>query len=163
MRKSALIVSLGLCGIAGAADLRVGFVGADTSHAIAFTEILNDPAARGHVSGARVVAAYKGGSHDIEKSYTRVDKFAEQLTSRWGVEIVDNIPALCAKVDVVMIESVDGRAHLQQAKQVIAAHKPFYVDKPLAASFEDALAIAKAAKEAGVPWFTSSSLRFSAL
>jgi hypothetical protein len=163
MRKSALIVSLGLCGIAGAADLRVGFVGADTSHVIAFTEILNDPAARGHVSGARVVAAYKGGSPDIEKSYTRVDKFAEQLTSRWGVEIVDNIPALCAKVDVVMIESVDGRAHLQQAKQVIAAHKPFYVDKPLAASFDDALAIAKAAKEAGVPWFTSSSLRFSAL
>jgi len=160
--KRILSVWLALAG-ARAADLRVGYVGIDTSHAIAFTEIMNDTSARGHVSGARVVAAYKGGSPDIEKSYTRIDKFAEQLVARWNIEIVDDIPSLCAKVDAVMIESVDGRAHFEQAKQVIAAGKPFFVDKPLAATFEDALKIARAAKQAGVPWFSSSSLRFSAL
>jgi hypothetical protein len=150
-----------LSGAGHAATLRVGFVGTDTSHVIAFAEIMNDQTARGHVEGARVVAAYKGGSPDIEKSYGRVDKFAEQLASRWGVEIVADIPELCSKVDAVMIESVDGRAHLEQARQVIAAHKPLYIDKPLAATFEDAIAIAKLAKNAGVPWFSSSSLRFS--
>lgn len=150
-------------GLLRAADLRIGFVGADTSHAIAFAEIWNDSNARGHVAGARVVAAYKGGSPDIEKSVTRVDKFAAQLAARWNTEIVPDIATLCAKVDAVMIESVDGRAHLLQARQVIAARKPFFVDKPLAASYDDALSIAKEARAAGVPWFSSSSLRFSAL
>ena len=150
-------------GLIRAADLRIGFVGADTSHAIAFTEILNDSNARGHVAGARVVAAYKGGSPDIEKSFTRGEKFAEQLAARWNIEIVPDIATLCAKVDAVMIESVDGRAHLRQAQEVIAARKPFFVDKPLAASYDDALQIAKEARQASVPWFSSSSLRFSAL
>lgn len=62
-----------------AADIRLGIVGTDTSHVIAFTQMLNDPAAKGHISGARVVAAYKGGSPDVESSRTRVDKFEAQL------------------------------------------------------------------------------------
>jgi len=162
MRGFLLLIPLA-AGAVRAADLRIGFVGADSSHAIAFTEMINDANARGHIPGARVAAAYKGGSPDIEKSYTRIDKFAEQLTSRWNIEFVADIPALCAKVDAVMIESVDGRAHLRQVQQVIAAKKPFFVDKPLADSYEDALEIAKEARQAGVPWFSSSSLRFSAL
>ena len=51
-----------------AADLRIGMIGLDTSHATAFTEILNNPAAKDHVAGARVVAAFKGGSPDIDSS-----------------------------------------------------------------------------------------------
>jgi hypothetical protein len=50
--------------------------------------------------------------------------------------------------------------HLNQARQVIAAKKPMFIDKPLAATLEDAREIARLAKEAGVPWFSSSSLRF---
>jgi predicted dehydrogenase len=64
-------------------------------------------------------------------------------------------------VDAVLIESVDGRAHLEQAKAVIAAGKPMFIDKPLASTLEDAREIARLAKEAGVPWFSSSSLRFN--
>ena len=52
------------------------------------------------------------------------------------------------------------RPHLEQAKPVIAAHKPLFIDKPLAATLEDAREIARLAKAAGVPWFSSSSLRF---
>jgi predicted dehydrogenase len=137
------------------ADLRIGIVGTDTSHVTAFAKTLNVPG-----SGARIVAAYKGGSPDVESSRTRVDKFAEELQSKYGVEMVPDIPSLVAKVDAVLLESVDGRVHLQQAKQVIAGKKPVFIDKPLAASLDDARAIAKAAKEAGVPWFSSSSLRF---
>lgn len=153
------LMPLALCG----ADLRVGIVGTDSSHSTAFTEILNDPSAHGHVPGARVVAVYKTGSPDIEKSAAHMEKYAQELTSKWGLETVADIPALCSKVDAIMVLTVDGRAHLGQAKQVFACHKPVYIDKPLAATFEDAAAIAKAAKEAGASWFTSSSLRFSAL
>ena len=76
------------------------------------------------------------------------------------MEFAGDIPALCRKVDAVLLESVDGRVHLEQAKAVFAAHKPVFIDKPLAATLEDAREIARLAKAAGVPWFSSSSYRF---
>jgi hypothetical protein len=154
-----LVLLLALVGTANA-QLRLGIIGTDTSHVIAFTKILNDPMSPDHVPGARVVAAYKGGSKDLESSYSRVDKFAAELRNTWKVEFVNDIPSLCRKVDAVLLESVDGRVHLEQVKPVIAAGKPVFIDKPLAATLEDAREIASLAKEAGVPWFSSSSLRF---
>src|SRR5581483_7057043 len=137
-----------------------GIVGTDVSHVIHFTRIMNNASDPEHVPGARVVAAFKGGSPDIVSSRTRVDNYAQELNKVYGIEIVPDIPALCSKVDVVLLESGDGRVHLAQAKQVIAARKPVFIDKPLAATLEDARAIASLAKEAGVPWFSSSGLRF---
>ena len=107
-----------------AADIRIGIIGTDTSHVPAFTKMLNDASDPAHIAGARVVAAYKGGSQDVESSRTRVDRYASEIATKYGVEIVPDIPALCAKVDAVLIESVDGRAHLAQARQVFAAKKP---------------------------------------
>jgi GFO/IDH/MocA oxidoreductase family protein len=160
--KSTLI--LFLFGVACAsAEIRLGIIGTDTSHVIAFTKILNDPNSPDYVPGARVVAAYKGGSADVESSYKRVDKFAEELKTKWKVEFFSDIPAMCRKVDGVLLESVDGRVHLEQVKPVIAAHKPVYIDKPVAATLDDACEIARLAKEAGVPWFSSSDLRFTDL
>ena len=144
-----------------AADLRLGIIGTDTSHVIAFTKAFNGGPGADHIEGARVVAAYKGGSPDVKASYTRVDKYAEELRTTWNIEFEPDIPALCKKVDGILLESVDGRAHLQQARQVIAAGKPLFIDKPLAATLEDAREIARLAKQAGVPWFSSSSLRWS--
>lgn len=150
-----IFIPLDVC----AADLRLGIVGTDTSHATAFTKILNDSSSPEHVSGARVVAAFKGGSKDLPDSYKRVDKFAEELRTRWKVEFVPDIRSLCAKVDGVMIESVDGRQHLDQVKQAAACGKPIWIDKPLASSLEDAREIARAAK-GRAPWFSGSALRY---
>jgi hypothetical protein len=156
---AALLV--GACLPGASAELRLGIIGTDTSHATAFTQLLNDPAVVDHVAGARVVAAYKGGSTDISQSYTRVEGFARDLQTKWGVEIVSDIPTLCGKVDAILLLSVDGRVHLEQAKLVLAAHKPMFIDKPLAATLEDAREIDRLAMAAGVPWFSSSSLRYS--
>jgi Oxidoreductase family, NAD-binding Rossmann fold len=157
--KSFVILFFGaLC---ASAEIRLGIIGTDTSHVIAFTKLLNDSSSPDYVPGARVVAAYKGGSTDIESSYQRVDKFAEELKTKWKVEFVSDIPGLCRKVDAVLLESVDGRLHLAQAKPVIAAHKPMFIDKPLAATLDDAREIARLAKEAGTPWFSASSVRFA--
>src|ERR1700694_1151782 len=120
------------------ADVRLGIIGTDTSHVIAFTRILNDQTSPDYIPGARVVAAYKGGSPDVESSSTRVDKCAEELKNKWKVEFTPDIPSLCRKVDGILLESVDGRVHLEQLKPVIAAHKPVFIDKPLAATLEDA-------------------------
>jgi hypothetical protein len=158
-----LLFSAALVMTLSAADLRLGIVGTDTSHSTAFTKLFNDPNAPNHLAGARVVAAYKGGSPDVESSRTRVDKFADELQSKYGVEIVQDIPTLCSKVDAVLLESVDGRVHLEQAKRIFAAKKPVFIDKPLASTLDDARQIAALARQAGVPWFSASSLRFGAL
>jgi predicted dehydrogenase len=132
----------------------------DTSHVIAFTELFNDPKNPNHILGARVIAGFKGGSPDIESSYSRVDGYPKRLKEEFGVEIVDTIEELCSRVDAVMLTSVDGRVHLEQVKPVFQAKKRVFIDKPLAGSLVDALKIAKLAKEHNVPWFSSSSYRF---
>jgi hypothetical protein len=155
-------MTIALC--ARSADLRVGVIGTDTSHVPAFAKYLNgDANAPDHIAGARLVAAYKGGSKDIEESASRVDGFAEDVRTKYGVEIVPDIATLLSKVDVVLLTSLDGRVHLEQAKPVIAAHKPLFIDKPLAATLDDAREIARLAKQAGTPWFSSSSLRFGSI
>lgn len=142
-------------------EIRVGIIGTDTSHATAFTAILNDPNHAQHIPGARVVAAYKGGSADIEESRSRVGKIAEELRAKYGVEIVPSIEVLLSKVDAVLLESVDGRTHLAQATPVIAAGKPLFIDKPLASTLDDAREIARLAKDHHVKWWSSSTLRYA--
>lgn len=162
MRAMRVIVLLLLSlAVASAQTIRVGIIGTDTSHAPAFTRILNDSSDPQHIPGAKVVAAFKGGSPDIESSRERIDRFTAELRDKWGVEIVDDIATLCSKVDVVLLESVDGRKHLPQVRTVFEAGKPVFIDKPLAASYADAKEIARLAKQHGVPWWSSSSLRYS--
>jgi predicted dehydrogenase len=144
-----------------ARTIRVGLIGLDTSHAGAFTQLLNDASRPDHVPGARVVAAFKGGSPDVVASATRVDKFTAELREKWKIEIVESIEALVERVDAVMLTSVDGRVHLAQARPVLAARKPLFVDKPFTAGVRDAIELARLAREAGTPVFSSSSLRFS--
>jgi predicted dehydrogenase len=112
------------------------------------------------VPGARVICAFKGGSPDIPSSANRIEGFTKQLQEQFGVEIVDSIPALCAKVDAVLLESVDGRPHLEQVRPVFAAKKRVFIDKPLAASLKDGREIARLSKESGTPFFSASSVRF---
>jgi len=139
------------------AVFRIGMMGLDTSHVIAFTRLINDPAKN---YGCKVVVGYRGGSPDIPDSANRLDKFTNQLRDEFGVEIVDSIEQLCSKVDGVLLESVDGRPHLEQVKPVIAAKKPVFIDKPMAGSLADVLEIFRLAKENNVPCWSSSSLRF---
>jgi len=140
---------------------RLGIIGTDTSHVTAFAKVLNDPKSPDHIPGAKIVAAFKGGSPDIESSAKRVDGYAKELNEKYHVEIVPTIGDLCGKVDAILLESVDGRKHLEQAKAAIKCGKPMFIDKPLASTLPDALAISKAAKAAGVKWFSSSSLRWA--
>lgn len=150
---------------AQADTIRVGIIGLDTSHAPAFTKAFNDPdavaeALRADLAGIKVVAAFPGGSKDVPDSANRVEGFTNQLRDM-NVEIVDSIDALLGKVDAVLLESVDGRPHLDQVRPVFKAGKRVFLDKPVAGTLADAIEIYRLSQESGVPCFSSSALRFS--
>ena len=157
------LIAIGFSGVVGAQEkkpMRAGIIGLDTSHVSAFTKLFNDSKAVGDIADVKIVAAFPGGSEDIASSRDRIEGFKKEL-SGLGVEMVDSIPALLEKVDVVLLESVDGRPHLEQARPVFKAGKPMFIVKPLAGSLADAIAIYELGKKYNVPWFSSSALRFS--
>ncbi len=139
--------------------LRVGIIGLDTSHSTAFTRVLNDPSAGPEFGGYKIVAAYPQGSLDIKSSADRIPGYTEDV-KKLGVEIVNSIDELLERVDVVLLETNDGRRHLEQAVPVMKAGKRMFIDKPIAASLEDTIAIFELAKHFNLPLFSSSSLRY---
>jgi hypothetical protein len=138
---------------------RIGMIGLDTGHCVAFTKSLNDPLAGDKYDGYRVVAAVPEGTDLIEDWKKRIPEFTAEVKSH-GVEIVNSIPELLDRVDVVIITCIDGNKHLEQALPVLKAGKRLFIDKPFAASLSDAYAIVEAAKHYNVPMFSSSSLRY---
>ena len=155
-----LFMTYAFAALAVGENLRIGIIGLDTSHVVAFTKILNDPKATGPLAEAKVVGAFRGGSLDIPSSADRIDKFTKTLTEQYGLKLYPTIAELCKNVDAVMLESVDGRPHLRQAIPVIDAGLPLFIDKPMAGSLADAIFIFDYAMKKGVPIFSASSLRY---
>ena len=167
MRRALVVLVCSLLGVSPVAaqetastELRIGMIGLDTSHVPAFAKILNDENAKPPIAGARVVAAFPAGSPDFPASRDRVAGFTETIRGM-GIEIVGSIDELLPKVDAVLLMSVDGRVHLEQARPVLAAKKPVFIDKPAAAELAHVVAIYELAKRHGTPVFSSSSSRFS--
>jgi WD40 repeat protein len=139
--------------------LRAGIIGLDTSHCVAFAKTLNANPQKLEVAGVRMVAAYPKGSPDIKSSVERVPGYIEEMKKQ-DVEVVDSIDDLLTKVDIVFLETNDGRPHLEQYLPVARAGKPCFIDKPIAGSLSDAIAIFEVSKKYKSPVFSSSSLRF---
>ncbi|GAA5509976.1 Gfo/Idh/MocA family protein [Novipirellula caenicola] len=139
--------------------LSIGIIGLDTSHAIAFTKEFNQAPSQPELANCRVVAAYPYGSRDIESSTSRIPKYTEAIKAM-DVEIVDSIDVLLKKVDCVLLETNDGKPHLEQALAVFKAGKPVFIDKPVGSNLSEVVAIYRAAKKYDVPMFSSSSLRY---
>lgn len=141
-------------------DVRIGIIGLDTSHAIAFTKIINQREEGKPGTGFMVTHAYPQGSRDIESSVSRIPGYIEDI-KKLGVQITDSIGDLLDEVEVVLLETNDGRVHLEQAIEVFEAGKPVFIDKPIAASLDDTKMIFKEAAKHNVPVWSASSLRYS--
>jgi predicted dehydrogenase len=143
-----------------ASNLRIGMIGLDTSHVIAFAKLLNDPKNEHHVPGGKITVAFPGGSQDFPLSKNRVEGFTKDLRENFGVKIVDSPEAAAEQCDLLFIESVDGRVHREQFERTVKFKRPTFIDKPLTVNSADAEAIAKLAAEQGVPVMSCSSLRY---
>ncbi|WP_192350569.1 Gfo/Idh/MocA family protein [Algoriphagus sp. Y33] len=139
--------------------IRIGIIGLDTSHAVAFTKLFNATTPKKEFEGFSVVSAYPFGSRDIPSSAERIPGYSEAVRE-WGVTIANSIEELLEEVDVVLLETNDGTMHLEQARKVFKAKKPVFIDKPVAARYDDVKKIYEEATDQGIPIFSASSLRY---
>lgn len=143
------------------APRRIGLIGLDTSHVIAFTQLLHDQSHPYHLSGWRVTDAWPGGTPDWPISIDRVPGFREQLETEHGVTMHDSPAQVAEAVDLVLVTAVDGRVHRDLAEQVIPVGRPVFIDKPFATTLDDARAIVDLADRQGVALMSCSALRYA--
>lgn len=137
---------------------KIGIIGLDSMHAVALTKSIN----LGQLAESEcfeVIAAYPKGSKNLPYRIEKVPLYTQQI-KELGVEVILSIDSLLEKVDFVILTSNDGHVHLEQALMVMRAGKPIFIDKPLAGTWHDSLAIVEAAEKYAIPIFSSSSLRF---
>ncbi|MFV0416693.1 MAG: Gfo/Idh/MocA family protein [Chthoniobacterales bacterium] len=141
--------------------LRIGMAGLDTTHVSAFAKLLHNASDENHVPGARITAAFPGGSEDFPISIDRVRGFTDELKDEHGVKIVDALGELQGECDAVMLESVDGRVHLDQFREVAQWGLPVFVDKPFTVDADEAREIVKIAADKNVRFTSTSALRYA--
>src|SRR3954454_8693954 len=139
--------------------LKLGILDFDTSHAVEFTKRINHVgiAEAQWVEGAKVVVGCPGES---KLSPERIPGYTEEM-KKLGVPLVEKPADMIGKVDVMLIEAVDGSVHLERARPFLEAGVPTYVDKPFACSVRDAREMIALAERKGLPLFSSSSLRYA--
>jgi hypothetical protein len=142
--------------------LRIGMIGLDTSHCSVFAELLHDMNNPYHVPGARITEVYPGGSEAFSLSKNRVNQYTSEMQDKYGVKILDSIETVAEQVDAILLESVDGRQHLEQFELIAPFGKPVFIDKPFATRVSDAKRIIELSQEYNVPIYSSSSIRYAA-
>ena len=146
----------------------MGILGMDNYQAVEYVQFFNNPKAEADLSGLRVTAVYPVTSASYPDSDILTQRWKEQLLNLYKdqaevppVKMVSSIPELLEHCDAVMIWSLDGRLHLEQARPVLLAKKRLFIGRPVAASPADALAIFQLAEETQTPCWSCSQHRFS--
>lgn len=164
MKKIKILIAIIVCLLnvymLAAQQKKIGIIGLDTSHAVAFTKYINGDDKKDEFRDFSIVAAYPYGSKTIKSSFDRIPGYIDEV-KKHGVEVVESIAELLEKVDFVLLETNDGNLHLEQAAEVLKAGKTMFIDKPIGASLPQAIAIYELAKQYNVPVFSSSTLRYS--
>ncbi|MFO0946345.1 MAG: Gfo/Idh/MocA family oxidoreductase [Planctomycetota bacterium] len=139
---------------------RIGVIDFDTSHVFQFVSRLNHVgiAEDQWVEGATVVVGCPGKSEIYPQ---RIPEETEKI-KKLGLELVSSPEDMLKyDLDAVFIESNSGLQHLERAEFFLKHKLPLFVDKPFTCSSRDAERIFELADQAGVPVFSSSSLRYA--
>ena len=132
---------------------RVGILGAENSHAMAFAEIFNGlkPEYAGEFDDIRVVGV--GGLYPEAN---------QKVFDRCGLEFLAEKPEdMLGRVDAVMVTARDGKYHMPFARPFIEAGIPAFIDKPFTRDPDEARALVKLAREKGVPLVGGSSVKLT--
>ncbi|MFH0964181.1 MAG: Gfo/Idh/MocA family oxidoreductase [Planctomycetota bacterium] len=126
--------------------LRVGIIGAENSHALAISTILN---VKKKMPGARAVAIW-GETRKLAKERARDGQIPR---------IVKNPAEMLGDVDVVMIDHRHGKYHLPAARPFLEARVPLFIDKPFACNAGEARRFLAEARRRRVPVTSFSVVR----
>ncbi len=142
-----------------AKELKIGIIGLDTSHTVAFTKLIQgkDTPPEQKVEGLRIVNAMRFPSpFQNEDGQNQRQADLEAL----GVTMKKTVPELAAGMDALFLEINDPALHLDFFRQVAGLGLPVFLDKPLAANLADGRAIIDLAHRHHTNVWSSSSLRF---
>lgn len=129
--------------------VRVGIIGSENSHAMAFSQIMNKSS---QYPDLCVVAIY---GEDAEAS-RKVQEACEVPL------LAQSAQAMLGQVDAVMVTSRDGALHPGYARPFLEAGIPAFIDKPIAGDGASAWALLRLAQARGVPVMGGSSVKFTA-
>ncbi|OQA85892.1 MAG: Oxidoreductase family, NAD-binding Rossmann fold [Lentisphaerae bacterium ADurb.Bin242] len=136
-------------------------VGLDTSHAVEFPKLMQDPAVPEpeRIAGLKVSRCLRFETPFQNKA--GLDKRQAYLESI-GVKVTEDFSETVADCDGIMIEINDPALHLEYFEKCAPLGKPIFLDKPFADTFANSLKIDELAKKHSIRYFTASALRFNA-
>lgn len=135
--------------------LRIGAIGADSSHLPEFTKRIKALHDEGKTR-CLVTHVYDPGQHDL----VNVPKWL-QTAQDMGVALAGSLDELLNSSDGVMVLAVNGNKHLQLALPGLRKGLPTYIDKPLTCNLGEAKQLLAESRRAGARCYSASSLRFA--
>lgn len=132
---------------------KIGLIGTENSHAMAFARYFNLPREDGSMNAPdfRVTAVY-----GPDPNSTRAIQEAVP-----GIEILDATDDFVGKVDCIMITCRKGSLHHAHAVKFAKLGIPLFVDKPFTSNPNEAFDLIQTAAEYGVPMVGGSSVKYS--
>lgn len=127
---------------------RIGIIGSDNSHAVAYSRLANVV----QIAGASRVVAISG----LDPKRTREVADIGQIP-----EVVDAPGDMAKDVDAVLVVHRHGGLHAEHAVPFLEQGIPVYVDKPFAVSLEDCRRMLTAAKRGNALLTSYSALRWA--
>ncbi len=110
---------------------RIGILGSDNSHALAFAKLCNLPMENGEYRypDVRITAIY---GNDDDPKHTK------DVAEQGAIEFIAEKPEdFIGKVDAVMVVYRKGSLHVPAILPFVEAGYPVWIDKPIAVSVED--------------------------
>ncbi len=133
--------------------IRIGIIGTENSHAMAFARALNLPDEKGGMRfpGVRVAGVY---GPDLESAQAIIDETGADF-------LADRPEDFFGKVDAMIVTCRKGSLHYRYAKPFLEAGIPMFIDKPFTVDMNEAKELVSIAREKGALLAGGSGCKFA--
>ncbi len=134
---------------------RIGILGSDNSHALAFAKLCNLPMENGEYRypDVRITAIY---GNDDDPKHTK------EVAEKGSIEFIAEKPEdFMGKVDAVMVVYRKGSLHVPAILPFVEAGYPVWIDKPIAVSIEDVKRLQEAVERNNTLVTGGSTLKYN--
>jgi predicted dehydrogenase len=131
--------------------VRIGIIGTENSHAMAYTKLFNQPGENG---------AFRHPGYRVTGVFGPLAETAEKVVTEGGADYAaGDFTELLGKIDALMVTSRRGSVHHQYAAPFIDAGIPVFVDKPFTSDPAQAEDLIARAKKSGAPVWGGSGFK----